>query len=410
MGSGSSQISSNYPSESTGSSGSSVTISSLNNITTIAYSTAWTTSINVTLGGDSTLTCGTSLTATSSNAAVVSGSAISFSGNYPSCVVTFSFGGGVSGTCTITLNAANSSSSASTSFDFTLLPSAVEALSLRQVVLGYTGYALRAVNSTNNAVADVSFDSNAMVSAASNSTIVTTGSSGLSVGQIVPFSTFSAGASVSVSIWYDQSGNSNHALQATLVNQPGLATSGSLLLQNGLPSLQFTAASSQYLTLTSYPFPSSSTCQINMVVRGNSTGTWSRYFDFGSGTSKYFFATPKSSASDFRFRINSGSGEQGPTGASAITDTNDHVISFQHAGSSMTEFKDGTQVATASGITNAPSSISGVQNYIGKSQFIADPNFNGNFQEFILFSVALTTAQRQTLEHAQESYYSISGI
>jgi hypothetical protein len=42
-----------------------------------------------------------------------------------------------------------------------------------------------------------------------------------------------------VSKWYDQSGNARNATQATAINQPQIVSSGSVILENGKPALDF---------------------------------------------------------------------------------------------------------------------------------------------------------------------------
>lgn len=51
--------------------------------------------------------------------------------------------------------------------------------------------------------------------------------------------TFSAGDNVTLQEWWDQSGNSNNASQATVLNQPLLVNAGSLIVENTLPALQW---------------------------------------------------------------------------------------------------------------------------------------------------------------------------
>ena len=42
-----------------------------------------------------------------------------------------------------------------------------------------------------------------------------------------------------VTTWHDQSGNSNHAVQSTATNQPKLVDSGVVILDNGLPAIEY---------------------------------------------------------------------------------------------------------------------------------------------------------------------------
>ena len=128
------------------------------------------------------------------------------------------------------------------------------AYSVRRLKNAYTGFALkiRRDDMTTDPEADVAFDANGFVSANSMVTITITGSSGYSVGAKVVLSTFCSGKNAYVVTWYDQSGNGNHASQATIANQPVFIKSGLLLTENGNPTIEFTGVhSSINLTLAS---------------------------------------------------------------------------------------------------------------------------------------------------------------
>jgi len=56
---------------------------------------------------------------------------------------------------------------------------------------------------------------------------------------------FAGSGDAYVSTWYDQSGNSHNAIQTTFSNMPKIVSSGSTILENGKPAMQFSG--SQYL-------------------------------------------------------------------------------------------------------------------------------------------------------------------
>jgi hypothetical protein len=126
-----------------------------------------------------------------------------------------------------------------------LYPNAATAYSLRKLRTAYTGSAVRVRASTSGAEGDVSFDVNSTISASSTVTITAVGTSGLSIGQQVTFSTFwNAGGSnqnVFVTTWYDQSGNARDAAQTTQANQPQIVSSGVIILSGSRPSIIFDA-------------------------------------------------------------------------------------------------------------------------------------------------------------------------
>ena len=95
---------------------------------------------------------------------------------------------------------------------------ATAAYSLRKLRSAYTGYAVRVRRSSDSTTLDIGFNSNGTLDTATLSTFV-----GANSGY--------------VSIWYDQSGNSNHANQVTSASQPIIYNAGSLVTVNSKPSL-----------------------------------------------------------------------------------------------------------------------------------------------------------------------------
>jgi hypothetical protein len=87
------------------------------------------------------------------------------------------------------------------------------------------------------------FATSSLVSAAQstyNAAIAAAGSSTLS-------SLITAGTTTAtVAIWYDQSGNANNAVQATVANQPRIIYQGNIETLNGNPTIRFVGSSAQY--------------------------------------------------------------------------------------------------------------------------------------------------------------------
>ena len=87
------------------------------------------------------------------------------------------------------------------------------------------------------------FATSSLVSAAQstyNAAIAAAGSSSLS-------SLITAGTTTAtVAIWYDQSGNANNAVQATVANQPRIIYQGNIETLNGKPTIRFVGSSAQY--------------------------------------------------------------------------------------------------------------------------------------------------------------------
>jgi hypothetical protein len=101
-------------------------------------------------------------------------------------------------------------------------PNAAAAYSLRRLSGTYRGKSIR-VRRTDLQESDIGFTSSGELN--TTALLAFTGTGALDNGF--------------VTTWYDQSGNARNATQSTLINQPQIVSSGSVILQNGKPCLQF---------------------------------------------------------------------------------------------------------------------------------------------------------------------------
>ena len=99
-------------------------------------------------------------------------------------------------------------------------PNAAAAYSLRLLRTTYTGSAIRVRRASDNTEQNIGF----------------TAFGGLDTSSLT---SFCSGTNGFVTTWYDQSGNGYNATQTTAANQPQIVSSGSVILENGKPSVQF---------------------------------------------------------------------------------------------------------------------------------------------------------------------------
>jgi glucuronoarabinoxylan endo-1,4-beta-xylanase len=162
---------------------------------------------------------------------------------------------------------------------------------------------------------------------------------------------------------------------------------------------QLTTASSsqQYVSLPAGIVSTVTNFTIEAWVRLNSTANWTRIFDFGNNTTSYMFLTPQNgNNSRLRFAITTsgGTGEKQLTGASALATGVWYHIAVTLNGSTGMLYLNGVSVNTNTSVTiNPPSLGNTANNYLGKSQFSSDPYFNGLFDEFRIYSVALSAGE-----------------
>jgi DUF1680 family protein len=130
-------------------------------------------------------------------------------------------------------------------------------------------------------------------------------------------------------------------------------------------------------------------------VNLEATSTWSRIFDFGSGTGSNMFLTPRSNTGTVRFAITT----SGAGGEQQIN--SGHLVKkglWQHIAVTRSSeigilYMDGVEVARNSNLTLKPSDLGPTAaNYIGKSQY-EDPYLKGLVDDFRIYSRALSAAE-----------------
>jgi len=130
-------------------------------------------------------------------------------------------------------------------------------------------------------------------------------------------------------------------------------------------------------------------------VKPDSLATWQRIFDFGSSTSSSMFLTTQfATGGGLRFAITTGSGEQRVNTVAPLTIGVWQHVAVTLRGSTATIYLNGTAVGTNNGVTLRPSSLGQTtNNFIGKSQFAADPALAAAVDDFRIVSRGLTAAE-----------------
>lgn len=140
---------------------------------------------------------------------------------------------------------------------------------------------------------------------------------------------------------------------------------------------------------------------ISTWVNIDTLRTWSRVFDFGTGTTANMFLTTRAVGvgGPVRFAITTSGngGEQQLSGPTLSADTWYH-LAVTLAGNTGTLYVNGAAVATNTSMTMDPADLGNTtQNYLGNSQYPSDPSLLGMIDDFRIYGVALSAEQIQQL-------------
>ncbi|HLB72850.1 MAG TPA: LamG-like jellyroll fold domain-containing protein, partial [Sedimentisphaerales bacterium] len=124
----------------------------------------------------------------------------------------------------------------------------------------------------------------------------------------------------------------------------------------------------------------------------NLGGAWQRIFDFGSGTATYLFLCPRiGTDGQMRFAI------KPPDAGEQIVDTTTYLSTGWHhlavtidaASATAAVYLDGDVVGINTAVTLTPSDVGySTQNWIGRSQYVADGYLNAALDDFRIYDLA----------------------
>ncbi|MBR5149440.1 MAG: RICIN domain-containing protein [Bacteroidaceae bacterium] len=141
-------------------------------------------------------------------------------------------------------------------------------------------------------------------------------------------------------------------------------------------------------------------------VKSNSTSAWQRIFDFGNGEGEYLFLTP-TNGSKMRFEIKKGGVTQGLDATTTLgTGTWKH-IAVTIGTNEVAIYINGVKNASTTGITLRPSDVAPAISYLGRSQFVADPAFNGMMSDVRLYNYALSADE---VKNISSEIVSVNGV
>ena len=152
----------------------------------------------------------------------------------------------------------------------------------------------------------------------------------------------------------------------------------------------------QYVDLPSGVLGDASALTLSVWVKPTHDANWARVFDFGDDTTRYLYLAARNANGVPRFAITTGGGggEQGLNGTAALPLNRWSHLAVTLTGDTGTLYVDGTAVARNTSMSLTPAALGTLaNNWLGRSNYPADPVFAGALDEFDVWSRALTAAE-----------------
>lgn len=168
-------------------------------------------------------------------------------------------------------------------------------------------------------------------------------------------------------------------------------------------AISFSSASFQHGTFASGVVRGLNDFTISTWLKVDSFADWARVFDFGTGTDNYMFLCSQYAGSTglIRFAIRTPSVPQQVINSSTPVqlDTWTHVA-ITLSGTTGRLYLNGNLVGTNTAMTLDPADLGiTTTNYLGRSQFAADPYLDGALDDFRIYAKALSVNQITTVKN-----------
>ncbi|MEO6732367.1 MAG: T9SS type A sorting domain-containing protein [Ferruginibacter sp.] len=264
----------------------------------------------------------------------------------------------------------------------------VGAYSVRKLSTTYNGPALRVRRDSDHTEQDIAF----------------TAGGDLDQAALLAFTGTGNGFIVS---WYDQSGNSYHATQASVASQPRIVNAGVVELNGSRAALWFNGLNTQNLTaaLPNTNYPISISLLANTSGATNIKGAFAKFGlsnGIGVGVGTGDFDAPGDNI--IALKENAAWCRSNPTVSYPATTFASTTIQLSGPNGLLSTFLNGTNIPLEnSTVTPVSSIISGGLNiggYPGRYATVKE-------SEIIIFTSALSTSDREALECSQMLYYGI---
>ncbi|MDH6432322.1 DUF1680 family protein [Streptomyces sp. SAI-144] len=162
----------------------------------------------------------------------------------------------------------------------------------------------------------------------------------------------------------------------------------------------------QYVDLPTAALGGASAVTLSAWVKPTHADNWARVFDFGNNTTKYLYLAARNGSGVPRFAItaNGAGAEQGLNGTAALPLNQWSHLAVTISSTTGTLYVNGTAVATNTSMSLNPAALGTLaHHWLGRSHYSGDPVFAGAFDEFNIWSRALTAAEITALQSNRAS-------
>ncbi|MFJ4366854.1 beta-L-arabinofuranosidase domain-containing protein [Streptomyces chartreusis] len=160
----------------------------------------------------------------------------------------------------------------------------------------------------------------------------------------------------------------------------------------------------QYVDLPAAVLGGAPAITLSAWVKPTHDANWARVFDFGDNDTRYLYLAARNANGVPRFAVTTGGpgGEEGLDGTAALPLGRWSHLAVTIGGGTGTLYVNGSAVARNTAMTLTPAALGTLaNNWLGRSNFAADPVFAGAYDEFNVWSRALSAAEITELQGAR---------
>jgi DUF1680 family protein len=162
----------------------------------------------------------------------------------------------------------------------------------------------------------------------------------------------------------------------------------------------------QYVDLPAAVLGQASAITLSAWVKPTHADNWARVLDFGNDTTTYLYLAARNGSGVPRFAItrSGAGGEQALNGTAALPLDRWSHLAVTISGTTGVLYVNGTAVATNTSMSLNPAALGTLaHHWLGRSHYAGDPVFAGAFDEFDIWSRALTAAEITALQSNRAS-------